>query len=149
MRRGQTAMEYLMTYGWALLIIAIVIVALWAMGVFKLGAPTGATGFQSFRIVGFDVNAVTDDLRLTIGNMTGKRITLSSITVSMGGTECGSATPGTSLSPGATTEVTISVVNCGCEVGDTFSFGLTITWTDPETGYVYTDRGTISGVCHS
>lgn len=34
--KGQTAMEYLMTYGWAILIITVVIIALWSLGVFTL-----------------------------------------------------------------------------------------------------------------
>ena len=33
--RLQSAMEYLMTYGWAILVIAIVLVALYALGVFN------------------------------------------------------------------------------------------------------------------
>ena len=36
MKKGQAAMEYLMTYGWAILIIIVVVAALYAMGVFKL-----------------------------------------------------------------------------------------------------------------
>jgi len=36
MRKGQTAMEYLMTYGWAILIIIVVVAALYAMGVFSM-----------------------------------------------------------------------------------------------------------------
>jgi len=39
MRKGQAAMEFLMTYGWAILIVIAVVAALFAMGVFKL--PTG------------------------------------------------------------------------------------------------------------
>ena len=39
MRKGQAAMEYLMTYGWAILIVVVVVAALYAMGVFKVGAP--------------------------------------------------------------------------------------------------------------
>lgn len=35
--KAQTAMEYLMTYGWAILIIIVVVAALYAMGVFRLG----------------------------------------------------------------------------------------------------------------
>lgn len=37
MRKGQAAMEYLMTYGWAILIVIVVVAALYAMGVFKIG----------------------------------------------------------------------------------------------------------------
>ena len=35
MRKSQSAMEYLMTYGWAILIIAIVLVALFSLGIFN------------------------------------------------------------------------------------------------------------------
>lgn len=35
--KAQAAMEYLMTYGWAILILVVVVAALFAMGVFKTG----------------------------------------------------------------------------------------------------------------
>lgn len=49
--KAQSAMEYLMTYGWAILIIAIVLAALFALGVFSSGSFIGtsciaASGFQ-------------------------------------------------------------------------------------------------------
>lgn len=37
-KRGQSAMEYLTTYGWAILIIAIVLAALFALGIFNLNS---------------------------------------------------------------------------------------------------------------
>ena len=40
--KGQAALEFLMTYGWAILIVIAVAAALYAMGVFKL--PTGGLG---------------------------------------------------------------------------------------------------------
>ncbi|MDE1823137.1 MAG: hypothetical protein KGH69_05215 [Candidatus Micrarchaeota archaeon] len=44
--RLQSAMEYLMTYGWAILAIAIVMVSLYSLGIFNLGnlAPTATPG---------------------------------------------------------------------------------------------------------
>jgi hypothetical protein len=42
-KKGQSAMEYLMTYGWAILIVIVVVAALYAMGVFKVGAPGGCS----------------------------------------------------------------------------------------------------------
>lgn len=39
-RRGQAAMEFLMTYGWAILVVLIAIAALYAMGVFEGGGGT-------------------------------------------------------------------------------------------------------------
>ena len=38
-RKAQAAMEYLMTYGWAILIVVIVVAALYAMGVFTATSP--------------------------------------------------------------------------------------------------------------
>ena len=40
--RAQSAMEYLMTYGWAILIIAVVLAALFSLNVFNSGAAIGS-----------------------------------------------------------------------------------------------------------
>lgn len=56
-RKGQSAMEYLMTYGWAILIIVVVLAALFYMGVFTPSpgesckfAPGSALACKSFKI---------------------------------------------------------------------------------------------------
>jgi len=41
--RAQSAMEYLMTYGWAILIIAVVLAALFSLNVFNAGAQLGTS----------------------------------------------------------------------------------------------------------
>ena len=44
--KGQGAMEYLMTYGWAILVVMIVGVVLWQLGVFNSGQGSPVeTGF--------------------------------------------------------------------------------------------------------
>ena len=48
MRRGQTALEYLMTYGWALVVIVIVIAALYYFGVFSPPVASTCVGFTEF-----------------------------------------------------------------------------------------------------
>ncbi len=47
--RAQSAMEYLMTYGWAILIIAVVLASLFSLGVFNSGA-SAASGACSTRV---------------------------------------------------------------------------------------------------
>ena len=42
--KAQSAMEYLMTYGWSILVIAIGVVTLFALGVFNGGSSTGNSG---------------------------------------------------------------------------------------------------------
>lgn len=46
LRKSQSAMEYLMTYGWAILAIAIVMVSLYSLGIFNTGnlQPTATPG---------------------------------------------------------------------------------------------------------
>jgi hypothetical protein len=45
--KAQSAMEYLMTYGWAILIIAVVLGALFSLGVFSSGSFLGTTCIAS------------------------------------------------------------------------------------------------------
>jgi hypothetical protein len=49
MKKAQSAMEYLMTYGWAILIVIIVAAALYALGIFNPATYTGRvpTGFTT------------------------------------------------------------------------------------------------------
>ncbi|ODS42473.1 MAG: hypothetical protein MSIBF_03905 [Candidatus Altiarchaeales archaeon IMC4] len=46
-KKGQGAMEYLMTYGWAILVVMIVGIVLWQLGIF------GGTGTQTKSFSGF------------------------------------------------------------------------------------------------
>lgn len=48
MKKAQAAMEYLMTYGWAILIIIVVVAALYAMGVFKVGTTVSCSPCFSY-----------------------------------------------------------------------------------------------------
>ncbi|MFC2162400.1 hypothetical protein ACFLRF_01850 [Candidatus Altiarchaeota archaeon] len=49
-RKGQGAMEYLMTYGWAILVVMIVGIVMWQLGIFSMGTTTvTATGFSKIK----------------------------------------------------------------------------------------------------
>jgi len=55
MRKGQTAMEYLMTYGWAILIIIVVVAALYSLGVFSVTPGVQCSPcFSYFAFVDYD-----------------------------------------------------------------------------------------------
>jgi len=79
-KKGQSAMEYLMTYGWAILVIIIVIAVLFYIGVLnpRNVTPTTCTfppgvSCSSFKLT---ENGV---LALTIGQATGHRINVTGI----------------------------------------------------------------------
>ena len=50
MAKGQSALEYMMTYGWAILIIVIVAVILYSMGIFnpRASVTAASSGFSPF-----------------------------------------------------------------------------------------------------
>ncbi len=66
--RAQAAMEYLMTYGWALLIVVIVGVALWSLGVFNVGAGSTPklTGISTLVLMDAGRND-SDSFKLVVG----------------------------------------------------------------------------------
>lgn len=49
--KGQGAMEYMMTYGWAILVVLIIGLAIHRLGIFKIGSstPTTYTGFNDMK----------------------------------------------------------------------------------------------------
>ncbi|MEW6329420.1 MAG: hypothetical protein AB1468_04845 [Candidatus Micrarchaeota archaeon] len=78
-RKGQSAMEYLMTYGWAILIIVVVLAALFYMGVFTPAPgesckfPSGALSCKSLNVWRGAANV---QAAMSIANLGGQRITI-------------------------------------------------------------------------
>ncbi len=84
--RGQAALEFLLTYGWAILVLSLVSVLLWQMGVFDPGGQVqpGSSGFWG---------AVPDDfvytssciLKISISNKVAASVTLLGINATVDG----------------------------------------------------------------
>jgi hypothetical protein len=73
--RAQSAMEYLMTYGWAILIIAVVLGALFSLGVFSGGALLGTSCVAgSGYLCSSPVLGSNGNLSFTFGQSTGVTI---------------------------------------------------------------------------
>ena len=53
-RKGQGAMEYLMTYGWAILVVTIALLVMWQLGIFNLSGSvsSGSSGFGEVNLAG-------------------------------------------------------------------------------------------------
>jgi hypothetical protein len=77
--KGQTALEYLMTYGWMLLIIGIVGVVLYQYGVFTPpSTPPGCTGFSQAKPIDWRATS-NGSLTLTLVNDAGTKIQITSV----------------------------------------------------------------------
>jgi hypothetical protein len=138
-KKGQGALEYLMTYGWALLIIVVVGAALYALGVLNPATYTQSrcTGFQyfiyqdqkyastgAFSVVLLNGNTPVEVTALSVG---GTSLTMSEQNVSTGAKFTLSGT-------GATAGT----------VGDAFSNTVTVTYnTEDISGK--TDSATCTG----
>ncbi len=69
--KGQSAMEYLMTYGWAILIIAIVLVALFELGIFGGSTlPTACVAQSGF--ICSNPSFVGANIIVTVGQSSGQ-----------------------------------------------------------------------------
>jgi len=70
-KKAQSAMEYLMTYGWAILIIAIVLAALFSLGIFSSSSFTGTTCVASSGFICASPVWTSGVLHVTLGQSTG------------------------------------------------------------------------------
>jgi hypothetical protein len=78
-QRGQAAFEYMMSYGWAVLVIVVLAVALWNIGVFNPVTVNQAAGFSLLRPVAWDFrggNISSTYATIVIWNIGGTDITL-------------------------------------------------------------------------
>lgn len=146
MRKAQAGLDFLMTYGWALLLIVLVVGALFALGVFDIGSFTGskASGFAEIGVVGWKLdtggiltakfeNHAGTDINISEINATYKTQSVSYATAFNvdNGEQSGTITVGTFSSPGSK--------------GSSYTVKMDITYSDRNTGFVYTNSGTITG----
>ena len=162
-KKGQGAMEYLMTYGWAILVVLIVGIVLWQLGIFSGigGGANKSTGFSVLapvdKTIYFDAsgNNVTFLMENRAGSTLNIAATAAAATGSctdylifkVGGVTNDSATQAIIIPAGQTADVTIA--NCGSPTaGDSLSVDVIITYTERVAGKVlsHTESGTIRGV---
>ncbi len=145
--RAQSAMEYLMTYGWAILIIAVVLGALFSLGVFNGSSLLGTScvalsGYYCSTPV---LSHSTSALTFTLGQATG---------TNYGNVIVYTVPSGSSYNPGSDTAK--QAITSGISSGQTVSVSLTLPSTSPYstsgygtigdtyTGYIYINYSTSS-----
>jgi len=92
-KKGQTAMEYLLSYSWVILVVLIGGIALWKMGVFTPQVPErGKVGFSGIDMVGWAA-FTTDQLFMSIKNDVGVdvRVPMGGIIADIGAIKCDKA----------------------------------------------------------
>ena len=144
-RKGQSALEYLMTYGWAILIIIVVGGVLYYYGVFSPGKIVGESkvGFSKVQIDTWGVDAANDDLKVIFENRVGKDITITNVTV---GTVANDGLA-ISLDAGEKSPSFVTLNSPAVDTGDSYKWDVTITYYIDEYGSsdTFTSTGMLSG----
>ncbi|MEM5793662.1 MAG: hypothetical protein QXS48_04715 [Candidatus Aenigmatarchaeota archaeon] len=165
MRKGQTALEYLMTYGWAILIVIIVVAALYALGLTKPCRWTGTQvtvpgGFSTDRAYikvtnqDADGDGAVDDNKLQMKLTNGLPDALTDLDLTFKMTPSGVQTVSndlvTSADPlesGETLTLQVNFLNGYVSVGDCYTIDITGTYTSGGATHDFTAR--ITGVVES
>lgn len=137
-KKGQAAMEFLMTYGWAILAAIIVIAALAAFGVFSPSTYIPNTCSLSAPLGCVAGNVNTSGVYMEVRNGAGDTITLTSLNV----TGCtGTVSPAL----GSLTDQQVVIYNIGCtpSAGTKFRGDVSIIYTKAGSSLPQTSTGEI------
>lgn len=142
--KGQGAMEYLMTYGWAIMVVMIVGIVLWQLGVFKLGTSgTGTAGFAAVKPI--DHTHSGGDLQLVVMNAVGSSV---NIAITSDPASNPVITTGGPIGGGDTMLVSVKAIPNFCGVGiDSYDVKLVINYTNLITGLNHSGKGRVWGPC--
>lgn len=147
MRKGQTAMEYLMTYGWAILIILIVAGVLAYYGVFSPSGFLGpsARGFAEVYILQpWSFNAA-GTLTFKIENRVGADITLTNAYGKIGTTSQTVALSSTITAGEQSGFLTSAFTSLNGTSGNSYSLDLWLEYYTTNSSVRFNSTGTLSG----
>jgi len=147
-KKGQAALDFLMTYGWAIALVVIIAAVLFALGIFDVSNFIGnkAAGFSGVAVQGWRMDT-TGLFTLKLANQVGQQINVTAISVNVGSTTVGMNTTAFTLAPGAASAtLTSPVAAFGTQTGNTgYTAKVNINYTDMNTGFAYSTAGTLTG----
>lgn len=84
-KKAQASVEFLMTYGWAIIIILIVVVVAWQWGLFNIGGSVrpGYSGFWGVVPTDFSYTS-SGNLILSLSNNVGADVNITSVEIAIG-----------------------------------------------------------------
>ena len=141
LKKGQAAMEYLMTYGWAILVVLIALGALFYLGVFNPTVPSTCQIAAPFSCQDVVAKDTPDSVTLRVGASGISTATITSIQVN--GQPCGGFAA--DLTPARNTHVNVVCTPQAVGKGDKFSGTITINYKTTTGGLDHTTTGQFSG----
>ncbi len=143
--KGQSALEYLVTYGWAILAIVIIAVLLFYFGIFNpstwVSSENRLTGMSGFGAT--DVKITSTTIQLQLANEKGNRVNVTNVTYKGTGTLEPAA--GVLISAGSSAQVNITGVSPGSTGDPINGEQIALYYTDMVTGITHSRTGELSG----
>ena len=136
-KKGQAAMEFLMTYGWAILAAVIAIGVLAYFGVFSPGKYTTGTAVVTPPFYVNAWNAKTTGVTLELKNNGGATYNITNVEIE----NCGNYTTSFTLAASASNTANVS---CTLSADDNFKGDITIKYTKSGSTVELTSTGTIA-----
>lgn len=154
-RRGQSSLEFVVTYGWVILVIVIGLVVVWKMGILKppVEEKRGTVGFSQVYVTDFSASSVANEIKLNVKNEAGAKIKLlkDRINTTIEGVSCGNAPSSPiTISPGDDALVTVDCSSppslaANYNTGDFFKANVVINYTNMQSGRQHLSKGKIFG----
>ena len=144
-RKGQAALDFLMTYGGAIALVVIIADVLFALGIFDVSNFIGsrAAGFSGVAVKGWKLSPA-GDLTVKVTNEVGQLITINSVNATIG---ANSSLNSTSI-PLAVGEDSPDIVLGGFSpqtAGTGYTAKVVISYTDRSSDFDYSSSGTLTG----
>lgn len=132
MEKGQTALEYLITYGWAILVILVVLAVLWYYGIFNPATWAGTQVISGNQFQILDHSLTTTSLDIVIGNKGSDTLQVTAIAVSGDVAFTGAITP-KNLTGGGNTTFSVTL-DTALTSGATVTYTIGFTYDNVRTG---------------
>ncbi|MCL4406882.1 LamG domain-containing protein [Candidatus Parvarchaeota archaeon] len=154
--KSQSALEYMMTYGWAILVIVIVAGVLYSLGIFSPASSLSSTvtGFSNLGSVTGECTA-NGILRISLGDSTGYPINITGVTAKSSTGQISTFKPNSTVDPSPiiqpTSNYIFSVPNVCPPAGSRYSLAVMVNYTEPGQIFPgpYTSTGTVAGTTTS
>jgi hypothetical protein len=150
-KKAQAAFEFLATYGWAFIVIAIAIAAIAYFGILspERVLPNRCTFASEFTCLDYQISAASNEFRLKLKNGAGFPMTITSVTLASESATQYSCTapaniPITNMPSGNTTDLTFTSCNtaaAGFTQGGKAKVLVTVNYYDSRSGSTYAKVG--------
>ncbi len=149
-RKGQTGLEYLMTYGWMILVVSMSAVVIWQMGIFTPpSTPPGSSGFSEVKPTDWKASYSAGNLTMTLFNNAQTQINLTDVNVSLFNVTCtGTHNIGQVMSTGDSYQVVVpgcSTAFSTLPAGGYYKADITIIYTNLASGIGHNSIGECHG----